>query len=203
MMVGPLVPQQKADTVYVSFAAEIVPQTAETLLQACANISNQKAKVIYLLLSSPGGVVSLGIHVYNVLRALPCKIITHNVGSVNSIANVIFLAGEERYACPGTTFMFHGVGFDGGGKMRLEERDLLDRLESVRADQSRIAGIIKAHTQFPDDGEVEKLFLNAATKDTDFAQSNGIIHGVRDAKVPEGAPVAQLVFQRQGIGIKP
>ena len=46
------------------------------------------------------------------LAAMPFKLATHNVGRVNSIGNVVFLAGEERYAVPHSAFMFHGVGFD-------------------------------------------------------------------------------------------
>ncbi len=42
-------------------------------------------------------------------EGVPYKLITHNVGNVDSIGNVIFLAAEERYACSTSTFMFHGV----------------------------------------------------------------------------------------------
>ena len=66
--------------------------------------------MVYLLLSSEVGSVMHGINLYNVLRALPVKLVTHNVGNVDSIGNAIFLAGEERYACQHSTFMFHGVG---------------------------------------------------------------------------------------------
>ena len=53
-----------------------------------------------------------GMNLYNVMRAMPFKLITHNVGNVDSIGNAIFLAGVARYACPHSTFMFHGVGFN-------------------------------------------------------------------------------------------
>src|SRR5258705_13380029 len=98
------------DTVYLSFSAEIVPFTTESLLAACANLANAGVKNVYLMLSTPGGSVSHGITLYNTLRAMPFNLVTHNVGGVNSIGNVIFLAGAERYACPNATFMFHGVG---------------------------------------------------------------------------------------------
>ena len=35
----------------------------------------------------------------------------HNVGQVDSSANVIFLAADERYASPHTTFLFHGMNY--------------------------------------------------------------------------------------------
>lgn len=100
------------ERIYVSFSAEINPNTTEALIALCANHANQGVKEIYLMMSTPGGTVMNGLNLYNVLRALPVKLITHNVGNVDSIGNAVFLAGEERYACFHSTFMFHGVGYD-------------------------------------------------------------------------------------------
>jgi len=183
------------DTVFVSFSAEIVPATTEQLLKVCCEMVSRSVKTIYLLISTPGGQVDCGINIFNVLRSLPCKIVTHNVGSVNSIGIVVFLAGEERYANPATSFMFHGVGFD-AQNIRFEERSLVERLEGIRADQKRIGDIIRSRASFVEDGEIAKLFLQAAAKDTTFAKERGIIHDVKEAKVPLGAPVLQLVFKR-------
>ena len=98
--------------VYVSFSAEINANTTESLIATMANLANEAVPEVHLLFSTPGGLVMNGMNLYNVLRAMPFKLVTHNVGNVDSIGNAIFLAGEERYACPHSTFMFHGVGFD-------------------------------------------------------------------------------------------
>ena len=50
------------------------------------------------MISTPGGTVMNGLNLYNVMRAMPFRLTTHNVGNVDSIGNAIFLAGEERYA---------------------------------------------------------------------------------------------------------
>ncbi len=186
------------DTVYVSFSAEINPTTTEGLLKVCCELSTKGVKTLYLLISTPGGSVSNGINAYNVLKSLPCKVITHNVGTVDSIGNAVFLAGAERYANPEATFMFHGVGFDVKNMqmIRLEERNLIELLDAVRAEQKKIASIIRSRASFTDDAEIEHLFLKAATKNAEFAKDRGIIHDIREAKIPDGAPVIQLVFQR-------
>lgn len=189
----PVAPPKK---VYVSFSAEIVPFTTEALLKTFANLHNQGVAQVHLLLGTPGGNVACGINIYNVLLAMSCKIITHNVDSVNSIGNVVFLAGQERYANPGTTFMFHGVGFDVTADVRFEEKLLRERLDGIMADQTRIADIIWRRAKFSDRKEIEALFLQAATKDTQFAKDRGIIDDIREAKVPPGCPVIQLVFER-------
>ena len=109
----------------------------------CAKLSNDGADEIYVLLSTPGGNVMNGLTIYNVLRGLPCTITMHNVGNVDSIGNMVFLAGDKRIACAQATFMFHGVGFEAP---QLREKVLRERLASVLADQERIGSVIVERT---------------------------------------------------------
>ena len=191
---SPVAPVTPA-VVYVSFSAEINQQTTESLLGICAELANKRTPTVYLMLSTPGGNVMSGLTIYNFLRSMPLKLITHNIGNVDSIGNVVFLAGEERYSCPNATFMFHGVGFDITAPTRFEEKLLRERMASVQADQKRIADVIVQRSGIKPD-EVEKMFLEAVTRDPGYAKANGIIHDVRDIQVPPGAPVLQLVFKR-------
>ena len=61
-------------TVYVSFSAEIVPHTTESLISTMANLANQKVTHVYLMISTPGGSVMHGMNLYNVLRAFPVQV---------------------------------------------------------------------------------------------------------------------------------
>jgi hypothetical protein len=79
----PLAPQ----IVYVSFSAEINANTTESLIAVMANCANLGVKEVYLMLSTPGGIVMNGLNLYNIMRAMPFKLITHNVGNVDSIGN--------------------------------------------------------------------------------------------------------------------
>ena len=180
---------------YVSFSSDIVPQSTETLIAVMGEQANKGVEEVYLMLSTVGGSVLHGLNLYNVLRAFPFKLITHNVGSVNSIGNVVFLAGRERYACPHSTFMFHGVGFDINQPIRMEEKFLRERLNSITTDQVRIGSIIGNHTNL-NKAQIRNLFREARTKDADYAKSVGIIHDIRDVNIPPGNPVISLVFQR-------
>lgn len=192
--VAPNAPATQLPT-YVSFSAEIVPQTTESLIALMANLSNMGTKEVHLLLSTPGGSVMHGLNLYNVLRALPMKLVTHNVGNVDSIGNAVFLAGEERYACPNSTFMFHGVGIDVPSGMRLEQKFLRERLNGILADETRIGAVIQERCSL-DGTQVEELFREMKTKDAAYAVSAGIVHEVRDVQIPPGAPIQSLVFQR-------
>ena len=192
---APQVVQATPRTAYVSFSAELIPKTTESLLGVCAELANKGIDEVTLLLSTPGGNVMSGFTAYNMLRAMPFKLITHNVGNVDSIGNVVFLAGEERYACPNVTFMFHGVGVDVTQQRQLEEKGLKERLNSLLADQSRIGAVLVERTAITQD-EAGELFLEAQTRDPDFALEKGIIHDIRDVQIPKGTTIHQLVFQR-------
>jgi ATP-dependent Clp protease, protease subunit len=191
---GTLLPNTKI--LYVSFSAEVSPHTTESLLAVLANCVTQKIETVYLMLSTPGGSVMNGLNLYNVMLGMPFDLITHNVGNVDSIGNAIFLAGKKRYACPHSTFMFHGVGFDlGNQRMRLEEKNLREHLASIMSDQKRIGNIISERTKLQQE-VVEGLFRDAQTKDATFAVSTGIVDEVKDVQIPPGSNVVSLVFQR-------
>ncbi len=182
-------------TVYISFSAEINANTTENLLAFCANKLNEGTDEFYIMLSTPGGSVMHGLNIYNVLRALPAKIVMHNVGNVDSIGNVIFCAGEERYACPTSTFMFHGVGQDVVANSRLEEKILAEKLSSIRSDQKRISQVLAEHSALSI-RQLNGMFRQGVTKDPEFAKSVDIVHDIKDVSLPAGAPVFQLVFKR-------
>lgn len=187
--------ENPAQEVFVSFSAEVVPNTSETLIAVVAQQVANGAKIVHLLLSTPGGNVMNGMNVYNMLRALPVHLITHNAGNVDSIGNAIFLAGAERQCCKHSTFMFHGVGFDIAGQFRFEEKLLRERLGGIESDQRRIGEIMRERTSL-DAKTIKSLFLEASTKDSTYALANGIVHKICDINIPQGHPVIQLVFQR-------
>ena len=184
-------PQQQCH--YISFTAQVNDQTTRGLLNVCANLANQGVPEICLLLSSPGGSVMHGITIYNVLKGLPVKITTFNVGSVDSIGNVIFMAGERRLAAPHSTFLFHGVTFGPVPNIVFDEMLTKEKLGSIRADHARIASIISQDSNLSVE-EIEQYFLESRTKTPDEALVDGLIHDVRDLQIPNGAPITQLTF---------
>jgi len=181
--------------VYISFHAEVNQTTSEALLSVVAQQMGEGRREVHLLLSTPGGLVANGLGIYNTLRALPIGLSTYNVGSVNSIGNIIYLAGERRVASRSSSFMFHGVGLDILQRTRFEERNLLEHLDSIRTDQRLLAGIISERTGIGPE-EAEGLFLRQAFVGSEEAKTRGIVHEVGDVHVPEGVPFLQLVFQR-------
>lgn len=187
-------PDDQYNTAYISLSAEINVTTTEQIIALSCQLVTQGHNRLYFLASTPGGGVMNGINVYNILRGLPAKIVFHNVGNVDSIGNAIFLAGDERYACPHSTFMFHGVGFD-MTTARIEQKNAQEMLDGILADQKRMADIMVERTNL-NASQADDLFKEARTKDASYAASTGIVSDVRDVNIPAGSPIFSLVFQR-------
>lgn len=183
---------QRAKPYVLSFTADVSPPTAQALLAAVASQLMQGFNDLHLLISTTGGRVADGLTIYNVLRALPINVTTYNVGTVSSIGNVVFLAGEKRYATKSSSFMFHGVGFD-IERARFEEKDLNAKLAGLQNDQSLIADVITRHTKISKE-QARELFLTAAFVPAAEAQRRGIVDEVRDIKFANEWPFLQLVF---------
>src|SRR5579859_4221344 len=96
---------------YVAFLQDVQPPQANALINVLNDVMKQSPKTLCLIMSTNGGSIDLGFLLYNILRALPTKVITHNIGNVNSIGNVLFLAGEKRVANANATFLFHGASW--------------------------------------------------------------------------------------------
>src|SRR5271167_876213 len=91
---------QTQPVAYVSFSADIDETSARALLNAVAGLVANGTKEIHLLIATGGGSIMHGFALYNTLRALPVKLVSHNVGNIDSIGNVVFLAADERYSSP-------------------------------------------------------------------------------------------------------
>ncbi|MGE0117975.1 MAG: ATP-dependent Clp protease proteolytic subunit [Dongiaceae bacterium] len=178
---------------HISFSAEINPMTTDGLISLLARLVNDGFNDVHLLISTAGGSVMNGVNLYSLLRALPIHLTTHNVGNVDSIGNAIFLAGQERYACPHSTFSFHGVGLDIAQRCRLEEAKIREHLNSILNEQRRIGSIIRERTRLSEQ-QIRKLFRETQAKEAEWAKRVGIVHDVRNATIAPGAPIHALAF---------
>lgn len=194
----PPLPNIPTGVFYINYFDIVTDGKVRALMALCSEIL---AKVkptpttLYFAISSPGGSVAAGITLYNFLRALPVKLTMHNTGSIDSIATVIFLAADERYACSHSRFLFHGVATgempQGTRLNRFQTREFLSGLEQ---DEGRIKELIVERSKITE-SEMVQLFQQGETKNPAFALEKGIIHDVRDLSLPFGAQVVTANFQ--------
>ncbi len=132
-----------------------------------------------------------GMTLYNYLLALPVELTTYNIGNVDSIGAIIFLAGRKRYACPHSTFMLHPVAFNFQGTQRYEQPDLAAIVQSLEADQARIAGIYAERSGLQKD-MASALFDQQKTYSATEAQTFSFVDEVKTLSIESGARVVHL-----------
>lgn len=91
----------------IHFTGPINSSTCGNLIDTCARALQQGAGHLQLNIATMGGDCAYGFTLYNYLLALPIPVDTHNLGTVESMGNILFLAGARRTACPLSKFLFH------------------------------------------------------------------------------------------------
>lgn len=185
------------DSVYISFIGPIHTNSVQNLLGTIANIraANSNLKEIHLLLSTGGGSVSDGITLFNVLKSFPVELFTYNMGKVDSIGNVVFLAGKKRCTLSTASFMFHGISFTCPALTSFNEKGLEEKLEAIKSDQNLISDIIAANTALKT-AEINKFFLREAILGADEAKKRGLVQKVvSQIQIPPTAGFVQLMIQ--------
>jgi ATP-dependent protease ClpP protease subunit len=144
-------------TVYINFFDGIDPVKVNKFIQFCTDvIKDHSPDELYFLIASNGGDVDSGFVLYNYLTSLKGKltITMHNTGSIDSIANVIFMSGQKRYAASNAAFLFHGVAMNfNGPQNRTTIKESLSRIVGM---ENRIAATISQNSKLTED-ELEIL----------------------------------------------
>lgn len=142
---------------------------------------NEEADVIEIEIRSNGGSVSHGFDIYDQLKSSGKKIVTKGY-RVNSIASVIFLAGDERYLSKNAEFVIHNPWLDAQSLqgMALTADALKEISEDVRQSEEKI---FKFYSKVLKLNDSEKLKLkDLMDKDTDIgselALNMGFAHGL-------------------------
>jgi ATP-dependent Clp protease protease subunit len=133
--------------VQIYLAGMVNNQTVPKLIEVVTERVGKGARSALLAISSSGGNIYWGVTAYNFLRGLGIKVITHNVGQVDSVAGVVYCAGEERLSVPEGRFLIHGVSTTfSGTNPTLSEKDLQSTLASLEQDRDTIATILATRT---------------------------------------------------------
>ena len=171
----------------VHFIGPINHGSACTIRNLCLQALQSGATELELHMSTEGGNMTAGFALYFFLKSLPLPLTTHNVGSVESVGVVIFLAGSKRYACPRTRFLVHPLHWGFGSQVAADHARVSEWRDCLDFDAERYAAIYEEATQAagPQDDIRSNLFGHARIFDTDQALAAGIIHQTVQARLPE------------------
>ena len=177
---------------YIGFNAGIDRKGAEQLAMVCGDAVKNGYKEIHLCISSPGGYMDNAYYACNILEGLPAKIITHNIGIVQSASIILFMIGEERLASEGSTIVFHQTGFEGAPGQRFIKAFLKNKLRDIQYDDVRSATLIAQKAGQPIK-TVRRWQDTEITMTTKAAIENGIVHRVAPLIIPERAFYHQVI----------
>ena len=180
----------------VNFQASVRPQVIQPLVELFTHWAHEGVKNVHMHISSPGGSVRTGLDFHAFLRSLPLDLTTHNAGSVDSIANVIYLAGKMRYALANSRYLFHGVKRSFDNPLDLTEADLRRYLEYTLRDHASIAHVIASRSKMTV-AEIKRAFRNERILSVAEAKEREIVHEIKELPIPEGAPIFN-VFNSNG-----
>lgn len=109
-------------------------------------VSDNAEREINMYISSPGGVISAGLGIYDTMRLIPCPVATTCVGYAASFGTILLLAGDKgrRRALPNARIHMHQPLIQGGGGGQASDIDILAR--EMLHTRDVINGIIHQHT---------------------------------------------------------
>lgn len=186
---------EEKKTTFINFFGSINEKSVSLLMNAVQRRLQEGTERFVILISSPGGLVGPGLSAYNFLKGIPVEVITHNYGSVDSVALAVFCAGKERYSVPNARFLLHGVGFTLQQGARFEEKQLDERMKSLQIDRRNIARIV-AENSTKTVKDVENDMLNVITLNSTEAQEYGLVHMIKAELFPKGSEVIQIATQQ-------
>lgn len=172
----------------IHFMRSINAETLQALQNVALSALKEGATELAIHISSDGGTNDQGFAAYHFLRSLPISVKTHCIGIIESMALIMFLAGDDRQIVPHGKVKIHPMhwGFSGG---KVDHDRLAEYVDSLDFDAKRYANIFHERTNGAK-GKVnvrEHLAGKAKLLDAKEAVSVGIATEVADALIPAEA----------------
>lgn len=110
-------------------------------------LENQNSnEPIHLLINSSGGIVTDGLAIVDRIRNCHCPIHTYASGQAGSMASIILVAGNKRYATPNTQIMIHQPW---GGAEDANQTDMDISANDLRETRETLTRIYAEETGIP------------------------------------------------------
>ena len=177
----------------INFTGPINASTCGQLIDKAALAVQRKATGLRVNIATMGGESSYGFTMYNFLLTLPIPLHTHNLGTVESMGNIVFLAGQRRTACEHSKFLFNPFHWYLNGSV--DHARMSEYAMSLDYDLHLYARIVGERTEDAQQTlEIEK-YLTAAPRILDPAQAKaaGMIHAI-EAPELQGDFVIHAVY---------
>jgi len=178
-------------TTYIRYFGPVDDERIKKLMAALDQELKGGVDRFVVLISSPGGSVFHGISAYNFLKGIPAEIVTHNFGSVDSIAICLYCAGTKRFCVPHARFLIHGIGFDAPAGARFDEKLLSERIANLKNERETICSIIADNTGKKLE-DVERDMFAGITLSAEQAKGYGLVQEIKPQLFEKQAQVISI-----------
>lgn len=159
---------------------EINDDSVNALIRQIRYLEREEPKSeIKIFINSPGGMVSSGLALYDVMEAVTCPITTVCMGLAASMAAILFVAGDRREMLAHSRIMIHDP-LVGGGGIAGSATQLDARVKDIMNTRMITAGILAEHT-----GHSVEEILEKTASDSYFYATEAIAFGMADKIVTE------------------
>lgn len=171
----------------INFTAPINSSTCGQLIRKCSEAVQQNATEIVIRIATMGGECSYGFTMFNFLMSLPVTVNTHNLGTVESMGNILFLAGERRTACPHSKFLFHPFHWTLHGSV--DHSRMSEYAMSLDYDLELYRHIVEERTEGAREPMDVRSYLTASPRilNPTEAIETGLIQAVQNVQLPSDA----------------
>lgn len=104
-------------------------------------------KDIHFYINSPGGSVSAGLAIYDIMQFVKCDVATYCMGMAASMGSLLLTAGAQgkRFAMPNTRIMIHQPLLHGGG-LQGQVTDIEIHAKELIKTKEKLTRIYERHT---------------------------------------------------------
>lgn len=168
---------------YIIFHGEINIQNTTRLIAACNQLVDDGAKHIYIAFSSNGGAINSGINLYNTLKAMNVEITIHNTGSIESVAVIVFFAGNNRYVSEQSRFLIHEPVRKFFANETLTAARLSELTQQLINDEKILSDLMEQNTS-ASKGTISRWFRKAKVIDSKTAIANSFASDIVEFRIP-------------------
>lgn len=134
---------------------------------------------IHLYINSPGGSVSAGLGIYDLMQFIKCDVATYCIGQAASMGSLLLTAGTKgkRYVLPNSRIMIHQPLIGGGG-ISGQASDIEIQAKEMIKMKNKLTEIYSTHT-----GQSTKVLDKAMDRDNFLSAQEACDFGLADQVV--------------------
>ena len=108
-MINSTIDEELINNRIIFLEGEINSKSANEIIKKVLYLDSQNKEPISLYISSPGGSVLSGMAIIDTLSIIESKVKTVAIGLCASMATIILMCGDERYATRNSEIMIHDI----------------------------------------------------------------------------------------------